>query len=90
MRLSRYANVHTGVGFLCIFESWHWPSLDPFSTLRLDACGGRGVNAHATALAKGTEADITLTGASIMGKYVPGWIPGVPLFVLVIIYLIFN
>jgi hypothetical protein len=31
-----------------------------------------------------------LTGASIMGKYLLGWILGVPVIVLVIIYLIFN
>lgn len=30
------------------------------------------------------------TGASIMGKYLLGWIMGVPLIVLVIIYLLFN
>jgi hypothetical protein len=29
-------------------------------------------------------------GTSIMGKYLVGWILGVPVFVLVIIYLIFN
>jgi hypothetical protein len=33
---------------------------------------------------------IDLAGASIMGKYVLGWIMGVPLFVLVILYLIFH
>jgi len=36
------------------------------------------------------EDDINLTGASIMGKYVLGWIMGVPVFVLVIIYILFN
>jgi hypothetical protein len=34
--------------------------------------------------------DINLSGASIMGKYVLGWFMGVPIVVLVIIYLIFN
>jgi hypothetical protein len=34
--------------------------------------------------------DIDLTGASIMGKYVLGWILGVPAIVLVVIYLLFN
>ena len=29
-------------------------------------------------------------GASIMGKYVLGWFMGVPVFVLVILYLIFH
>jgi hypothetical protein len=29
-------------------------------------------------------------GASIMGKYVLGWIMGVPLVVLVVLYLIFH
>jgi hypothetical protein len=29
-------------------------------------------------------------GASIMGKYLLGWILGVPVFVLVIIYILFN
>jgi len=33
---------------------------------------------------------IDLNGASIMGKYILGWILGVPVIVLVIIYLIFN
>jgi hypothetical protein len=33
---------------------------------------------------------IDLAGASIMGKYVLGWIMGVPVFVLVILYLIFH
>jgi len=36
------------------------------------------------------EDDINSSGASIMGKYVLGWIMGVPVFVLVIIYFIFN
>jgi len=31
-----------------------------------------------------------LKEASIMGKYILGWIMGVPVVVLVIIYLIFN
>jgi hypothetical protein len=35
-------------------------------------------------------ASITLQGASVMGKYLVGWILGVPVIVLVIIYLIFN
>jgi hypothetical protein len=29
-------------------------------------------------------------GASIMGKYLLGWILGVPVFVLIIIYILFN
>lgn len=33
---------------------------------------------------------MNLTGATLMGKYIVGWILGVPVFVLVIIYLIFN
>lgn len=33
---------------------------------------------------------INLKGASIMGKYVLGWILGVPVFVLVIIYVLFH
>ena len=33
---------------------------------------------------------VNLQGASIMGKYFLGWILGVPVIVLVIIYLIFN
>jgi len=31
-----------------------------------------------------------LKGTSIMGKYVLGWFLGVPVFVLVIIYVLFN
>jgi hypothetical protein len=31
-----------------------------------------------------------MTGAFIMGKYVLGWILGVPVVLLVILYLIFN
>jgi hypothetical protein len=33
---------------------------------------------------------VIVKGAAVMGKYVLGWILGVPVFVLVIIYLIFN
>lgn len=33
---------------------------------------------------------IKVTGASIMGKYFLGWILGVPVIVLVIVYFIFN
>jgi hypothetical protein len=33
---------------------------------------------------------IDWAGASIMGKYVLGWIMGVPVFMLVILYLIFH
>ncbi len=33
---------------------------------------------------------INLKGTSIMGKYFVGWILGVPVILLVIIYLIFN
>jgi hypothetical protein len=36
------------------------------------------------------EYDIKLTGASNMGKYVLGWALGVPVIVLVIIFLIFH
>jgi hypothetical protein len=34
--------------------------------------------------------DLKLTGVAIMGKYVLGWILGVPVIVLVIIYMLFN
>jgi len=34
--------------------------------------------------------DINLEGVSIMGKYVLGWLLGVPVIVLVIVYLFFN
>lgn len=54
------------------------------------ACGDRAVNALPPALAAGREDDINLKGASIMGKYLLGWILGVPVVVLIIIYLIFN
>lgn len=33
---------------------------------------------------------IDSTGALIMGKYLLGWILGVPVIVLVIIYMLFN
>jgi len=36
------------------------------------------------------EVGINLTGVSIMGKYLLGWLFGVPVIVLVIIYLLFN
>jgi hypothetical protein len=36
------------------------------------------------------EDGVNLTGASIVGKYFLGWIMGVPVVVLVIIYFIFN
>lgn len=42
------------------------------------------------ALAMARPDDIDLLRGSIMGKYVLGWILGVPVIVLVIIYLIFN
>jgi hypothetical protein len=41
------------------------------------------------ALSRGTGDDITFKGAWIVGKYFLAWILGVPVFVLVIIYLIF-
>lgn len=37
-----------------------------------------------------SSGDPKLTGAAIMGKYVLGWILGVPVFVLVVIYILFN
>jgi len=76
--------------FCVSFESWHWSSIDPLSTPGLGAYGNRAVNALPPALATGREDDINLKGASLMGKYFLGWILGVPVFVLVIIYLIFN
>jgi len=33
---------------------------------------------------------INVKGAAVMGKYVLGWILGVPVFVLVIIYVLFH
>ncbi len=33
---------------------------------------------------------IKLTGAAIMGKYVLGWLLGVPVIVLVVVYMLFN
>ena len=33
---------------------------------------------------------IKQTGVAIMGKYVLGWILGVPVIVLVVIYMLFN
>ena len=58
--------------------------------MRLGACGGRALNTLAAALATGPQDDMNLTGATLMGKYFLGWIMGVPVIVLVIIYLIFN
>jgi hypothetical protein len=48
----------------------------------------RGILAYAVQVL--VFASITLQGASVMGKYLVGWILGVPVIVLVIIYLIFN
>jgi hypothetical protein len=42
------------------------------------------------ALAMARQDDIELSRGSIMGKYFLGWILGVPVIVLVIIYLISN
>ena len=33
---------------------------------------------------------LNFKGALVMGKYVLGWLLGVPVFVLVIIYILFN
>ena len=33
---------------------------------------------------------INVKGAAVMGKYVLGWILGVPVFVLVMIYVLFH
>lgn len=38
----------------------------------------------------GKEDFFSVHGASIMGKYLLGWLLGVPVVVLVVIYLIFN
>ena len=78
------------MAFCVSFELWHWSSIDPSSTPGLGACGDRAVNALPPALATGREDDINLKGVSIAGKYFLGWILGVPVVVLVIIYLIFN
>jgi hypothetical protein len=46
---------------------------------------------RASAPAGGGQEDfISRHGASIMGKYLLGWLLGVPVVVLVVIYLIFN
>jgi hypothetical protein len=78
------------LAFSVLSESWNWFSIHLYSTPRPRACDGRAVNALLPALATGMEAGINLTGASIMGKYFLGWIMGVPVFVLVIIYILFN
>jgi len=78
------------LAFCVSFESWHCSSIDPLSTPGIGARGDRAVNALPPALATGREDDINLKGASIMAKYFLGWILGVPVVVLVIIYLIFN
>jgi len=41
---------------------------------------------HVTA----SRSDFRRTGVAIMGKYVLGWILGVPVIVLVVIYMLFN
>ena len=38
----------------------------------------------------GVEGEIDVIGVSKMGKYFLGWILGVPVIVLVIIYMLFN
>lgn len=50
----------------------------------------RPVDAFSPVPAPGEAAHINLTGVSTMGKYLLGWIFGVPVIVLVIIYLLFN
>lgn len=60
------------------------------ATAARGACGNRAVNSLPPVPAMGLESDINSTGTSIMGKYFLGWILGVPVFVLVIIYIIFN
>jgi hypothetical protein len=37
-----------------------------------------------------TSSPSTKKGALIMGKYILGWILGVPFIVLVVVYLLFN
>ncbi len=37
-----------------------------------------------------TERNINLKGVSNVGKYVLGWVLGVPVIVLVIVYMLFN
>lgn len=84
------ASAHTGCGFL--------RSLFPIPGFRLIRFEIRDLEygaCHATitlppALAKGMEDLISAYGASIMGKYLLGWIMGVPVVVLIVIYLIFN
>ena len=36
------------------------------------------------------QGGINITGVQVMGKYLLGWILGVPVIVLVIIYMLFN
>jgi hypothetical protein len=48
------------------------------------------LNESSDRLATGMKEHNDIGGTSIMGKYLIGWIMGVPVIVLVIIYLIFN
>lgn len=70
-----------------IFGSWHLPSTDQL--LISPVCAG-----HAAANFRQSGIDSIRTsiyeGAMLMGKYFLGWIMGVPVVVLVVLYLIFN
>jgi hypothetical protein len=89
MELPPYANAQTGVGYRRSLRIVARSSINLFSALRLEASDRTG-NALRPALATIVEYDIKLTGASNMGKYVLGWALGVPVIVLVIIFLIFH
>lgn len=87
MRFSLCDNAQTVVYFLRSLRTLALVidrcGLDP----RIGACCGRAGDALAPVLA--TE-DINLKGESSVGKYVLGWILGVPMVVLVVVYLIFR
>jgi hypothetical protein len=50
------------------------------------SCG----HAAAALSVTGIESDVDVKGVSTMGKYLLGWVLGVPVIVLVIIYMLFN
>lgn len=82
---SRYANAHTFRGFLRIFRL----AATVHCSIRFRFRPGNAPQIPPRA-GYGNDDDINLAGAWIMGKYFLGWILGVPVFLLVILYLIFN
>lgn len=80
IRFPACANAQSGVGLLRILR---FVTLDDIRGAFWGLATRRARRLQRVATRK-------LTGALIMGKYLLGWILGVPMIVLVVIYLLFN